>query len=277
VIGARIVGSALVAAATTEAASLLAETLIAPRYQHWRRANYRGHEVSYSGGLGAAVGALVAASTSSAGRRALPAGLAAAVAGGYDDFVAPGLEARGDKGLRGHLAAVRAGRVSGGAVKVVVIGAGALATARLQAGRSASLAEVGARAVCIAATANLVNLLDLRPGRAGKVVLAGALGVHGPDGTVAAAATGAAIASLPRDLGERTQLGDLGANTLGALIGARLSAARPGVRAAAAVLATALSILSERVSFSRIIERQPLLRALDRLGRSDRPGGAHRV
>ena len=80
------------------------------------RRNYRGSQVSLAGGTAAAVGALAAAALEPRARRgaALLAGGAAALAGAYDDLLAPRAEAAGDKGLAGHLAAARAGRVSGG-------------------------------------------------------------------------------------------------------------------------------------------------------------------
>ena len=238
------------------------------------RRNYRGSQVSLAGGTAAAVGALAAAALEPRARRgaALLAGGAAALAGAYDDLLAPRAEAAGDKGLAGHLAAARAGRVSGGVVKVAVIGAGALVaagrldgTGRRGGGR---LPDRILRAGVIAGSANLLNLLDLRPGRAGKAALAaGLIASSGPAGGVAAASAGAAAAVLPGDLGERTMLGDLGANTLGALLGVRLAAGSRRTRVGAAVVIGALTVASERVSFSQVIDATPALRWVDQLGR----------
>jgi hypothetical protein len=125
----------------------------------------------------------------------------------------------------------------------------------------------------MAGSANLFNLFDLRPGRALKAgLLIGAPlaagSTTGPAGAIAAATTGAAAGLLPTDLGERTMLGDAGANALGALLGTAL-AARTGPAARAALLAgvVGLTAASERVSFTRVIERTPVLRELDALGR----------
>ena len=78
-------------------------------------------------------------------------------------------------------------------------------------------------AALVAASANLVNLLDLRPGRALKVVTlvgaAGALASRAQGRRRFVAPTVAALAFLPGDVGERTMLGDAGANGLGALLG----------------------------------------------------------
>lgn len=238
----------------------------------WRRTNFRGRSVSLAGGTGAVAGALAGALLEPAGRRgaAVLAAGAAAVAGGYDDLLATRAEVAGDKGFAGHLAAIRAGRVSGGVVKVAVIGGAALlAAGRLQDHRrSGHLADRVLRAGVIAGSANLLNLLDLRPGRAGKVaVAAGGLLASGPAGGVAAAGAGAAAGVLPGDLGERTMLGDLGANTLGALLGVRLAAGSVRTRMVALAVIGAITAASERVSLSKVIDDTPALRRLDRLGR----------
>jgi hypothetical protein len=74
---------------------------------------------------------------------------------------------------------------------------------------------------------------------------------------------------LPADLGERAMLGDAGANGLGAVLGLALAGRLPGRGARLAALAAvgSLTAASEVVSFSRVIDAVPPLRAVDRLGR----------
>jgi hypothetical protein len=161
----------------------------------------------------------------------------------------------------------------------VVIGAGSVIAARLT---TTGRAPVIASAALIATSANLLNLFDLRPGRAAKIGLAAASALTGgPIGPVAGALVGAIAAELPADLGERAMMGDLGANALGALIGLRLSAGGPAVRGVALAVGVGLTILSERVSFSKLIDNSPALRAIDQWGRrtpdDDRPDPAGRV
>jgi UDP-N-acetylmuramyl pentapeptide phosphotransferase/UDP-N-acetylglucosamine-1-phosphate transferase len=212
--------------------------------------------------LGAPVGLRTAAAV---------VGAAAGLVGGYDDLAGARPEQARDKGLAGHLAALRAGRLSAGAVKVAGIGAAAAVAALLtRRGRGpAALADAVLTTGLVAGTANLVNLLDLRPGRAAKAgLLATAATLGGPAGGLVAGPLGAALAVLPDDLGERVMLGDSGANALGALVGLRLSAvpARPA-RAGLLAAVVALNLASERISFTRVIESTPGLRELDRLGR----------
>jgi hypothetical protein len=132
-------------------------------------------------------------------------------------------------------------------------------------------------AAVIALAANLGNLLDRAPGRAAKwgllayvplAVVAGSTAT----GVALAVVAGTLVALLPGDLGERFMLGDTGANALGAALGvATVLSLSSGIRDVVAVVLLALTLVSEAVSFSRVIERVPPLRAFDRLGR--RPAG----
>jgi UDP-N-acetylmuramyl pentapeptide phosphotransferase/UDP-N-acetylglucosamine-1-phosphate transferase len=265
-----LAGAAAARAALTGAAVLTAR----PAGAAWRRTNYAGRPVSLLGGPALALSATASAVLGApAGTRTAAAlvGAVSGVVGGYDDLAGARPEQARDKGLAGHLAALRAGRVSAGAVKVAGIGAAAAVAAGLTrrgASRGALVDGVLTTGL-VAGTANLVNLLDLRPGRAAKAgVLAAAAGLGGPAGALVAGPLGAALAVLPADLGERVMLGDSGANALGALLGLRLAAIP--ARAPRAALLTgvvALTLASEKVSFTKVIEATPGLRELDRLGR----------
>jgi hypothetical protein len=64
-------------------------------------------------------------------------------------------------------------------------------------------------------------------------------------------------------------LGDCGANALGAgLASAAVCALPRSGRLVGLAAVLALNVASERVSFTAVIERTPLLRRLDQLGRS---------
>jgi hypothetical protein len=66
-------------------------------------------------------------------------------------------------------------------------------------------------------------------------------------------------------------LGDAGANPLGGVLGLGLATALDGRgRVVAVLVLVLLNGLSERYSFSRAIERTPVLRQLDLLGRGKR-------
>jgi UDP-N-acetylmuramyl pentapeptide phosphotransferase/UDP-N-acetylglucosamine-1-phosphate transferase len=257
-------------AALAGAAALTARNAGAP----WRRMNYAKRPVTLLGGPALAASAtLTAALGAPAGTRAatVVVGAVSGLVGGYDDLAGARPEQARDKGLAGHLAALKAGRVSAGAVKVAGIGAAAAVAAVLtRRGRGTGALVDGVLTTgLVAGTANLINLLDLRPGRAGKAgALVAAATVGGPAGGLVAGPLGATLAVLPEDLGERIMLGDCGANALGALLGLRL-ASIPGRAPRAGLVAgvVARTLASEKVSFTKVIEATPGLRELDRLGR----------
>jgi hypothetical protein len=244
----------------------------------WTRTNHRGEPVTLLEGPALAAAAIVASGLASGLSPRLRAALVTAGAGGaafggYDD-----LSGSGDRrGFRGHLGALAQGEVTTGAVKLGGIGATGLAAAALLGGGPA---DVAINAGLVAGGANLVNLFDLRPGRAIKVALAGSalLAAAPADGTrqsagpAVAAPAGAALALLGEDLRERAMLGDAGANALGALLGVAAAASLP--RTARVVLLAGIAGLtaaSEKVSFTAVIERTPALRWLDMLGRRPAP------
>jgi UDP-N-acetylmuramyl pentapeptide phosphotransferase/UDP-N-acetylglucosamine-1-phosphate transferase len=180
----------------------------------------------------------------------------------YDDLEG----SSSDKGLRGHLSALSRGEVTSGSVKIGVIGATGLVGAALV---SDNLVDTLIGGAAIAGHANVMNLLDLRPGRAIKAgFLQAPLALGGPAGPVAGAGLGAAAALLGDDLAERSMLGDAGANALGSVLGLAM-VAREGRAARLVHLAavTGLTLASEKVSFTKVIAKTPVLRELDELGR----------
>lgn len=272
-----------------------------PWAMRWERSNHAGDPVTLLEGV-----ALVAGTTGAAlvtgsawGSTPIPyaaASLGAGALGALDDL----RQDTDRKGLGGHLRALAHGRVTTGALKVIgLVGTGLVAVTlqdlhdrnrgRTTAGplgpngSRPGPAEAGASVIgstwgtlvggaLVAGAANLANLFDLRPGRALKVgLLSGTpLLLAREAGSPGAAVTlGAALALLPDDLAGRSMLGDTGANPLGAVLGLALVQRQgPVARTASLAVVTALTLASERVSFTRVIEDTPSLRWLDELGRS---------
>jgi UDP-N-acetylmuramyl pentapeptide phosphotransferase/UDP-N-acetylglucosamine-1-phosphate transferase len=240
----------------------------------WTRTNHRGEPVTLLEGPAVAaagvMAALAAPGLPGRSRAALAAAAAGAGAlGGYDDIAGSGDK----RGFRGHLGALAHGEITTGAVKLGGIGATGVAAAVLTGGPAV---DVAVNAALVAGAANLLNLFDLRPGRAIKVALAAGLPIGltqlGRPGAARPCAVavpiGAAAALLPEDLGERAMLGDSGANALGAMLGTA-AAGSLSRRSRVAMLAgiTALTAASEVVSFTKVIQRTPPLHWLDMLGR----------
>jgi UDP-GlcNAc:undecaprenyl-phosphate GlcNAc-1-phosphate transferase len=244
----------------------------------WTRINHRGEPLTLLEGpavaVAAAAAALVVPGLDGATRSALAlAGSAAGAVGCYDD-----LAGNGDRrGFRGHLGALAKGELTTGTVKIAGIGAagllaGVILAERQGAGSAAGrAADTVINAGLVAGSANLMNLFDLRPGRATKVALlaSAALAASGPRAQAAAAApAGAALALLPEDLGEKAMLGDTGANALGAMLGAAAAAGLPRpARLAVLTVVAGLMAASEKVSFTKVIARTRPLNWLDMLGR----------
>ncbi|MGW4296904.1 hypothetical protein ACWEH1_28255, partial [Micromonospora chersina] len=232
-----------VGAGALAARYVLREVRTSPGAPALERTNFRGRTVTLAAGPALAVGAATAgalgAGSAPAGAAALLAGVGAGSVGLYDDIVGARPEQKAAKGFAGHLAALREGRVTAGLVKIAGVGAAGLGAAALlaadkrvaahprrqRAGAFGRGLDVLLGAGVVAGTANLVNLLDLRPGRALKSgMLLGAPLATGPYGGIAAGAVGAAAGLVRDDLDERVMLGDSGANALGALLGVSLAA-----------------------------------------------------
>ena len=149
----------------------------------WERTNFHGATVSLRGGVamaGAAVASAAVASALSDQPRAALGGVVASLGGGlagYIDDVDQGAHDGGKvaKGLKGHLGALAHGQVTTGVIKIAGIGASALAASALVGSKATSVsgkaADLVLNTVLIAGTANLANLLDLRPGRALKATV----------------------------------------------------------------------------------------------------------
>jgi UDP-GlcNAc:undecaprenyl-phosphate/decaprenyl-phosphate GlcNAc-1-phosphate transferase len=137
----------------------------------WTRTNHRGEPVTLLEGPALALAAIAAPALASGLSPRLRAALAvagtgAAAFGGYDDLAGDGDR----RGFRGHLGALAQGEVTTGAVKLGGIGGTGLVAAAVLGGAPA---DVAINAGLVAGGANLLNLFDLRPGRAIKVALAG--------------------------------------------------------------------------------------------------------
>ena len=149
----------------------------------WERTNFHGVTVSLRGGVamaGASVASAAVASALSDQPRAALGGVVASLGGGlagYIDDVDQGAHDGGKvaKGLKGHLGALAHGQVTTGVIKIAGIGASALAASALVGSKATSVgakaADLALNTVLIAGTANLANLLDLRPGRALKATV----------------------------------------------------------------------------------------------------------
>ncbi|HEY3316532.1 MAG TPA: hypothetical protein VGL40_14810 [Bacillota bacterium] len=260
------------------------------------RPNYRGRPVTIAAGLAVLLAAVVAMAIPGLpflmGREPVPGapvGLdlfaflfgtsLTGLVGLLDDLAGGGLS----RGFRGHFRELAGGRVTTGLLKLLFIafaavGAGAMA-ARAGAGTNPYLGAywfgfvATANAVLVAGTANLFNLLDVRPGRAFKAFLLFGLAyfilarppLHG---YFLAAPLGAGLAAFPADLSERSMLGDTGANFLGYAAATAIAFDVSLVpKLILVIIVLVANVAAERVSLGRLVEANRLSGWVDRLGR----------
>ena len=154
-----------------------------------------------------------------------------------------------ERGFRAHL---RTGATTG-TLKLVAVPLWALWRTRSVSG-----------ALLVSLSANALNQLDTRPGRALKAFLIGSVLLGGrPRRAVAVA-----VLLAPYDLREMTMLGDAGSNAFGAVLGLESVRRFTGLRRASAIGAlAAVTLLGEQRSLGDLIETTPGLRTLDALGR----------
>ncbi|MEW6425407.1 MAG: hypothetical protein AB1523_11830 [Bacillota bacterium] len=178
---------------------------------------------------------------------------------------------RETSGLAGHFKSLLHGRCTTGACKALGgLAAAALTAAFLGSSRPFFLINT----LAIALSANAVNLLDRRPGRAGKgfifltVILIFA-GWGQQRMLFLITFLGAVLAYLKADLKEKVMMGDTGANSLGAVLGVgAFWALEEPYLIIYLLFLTLFHLLAEKYSLTRLIAKNRLLDCLDRLGRS---------
>ncbi len=174
-------------------------------------------------------------------------------------------------GLIGHFKALLHGRLTTGALKA--LGGGVLALILAVQMYPENIWRILDSALIIALSVNLVNLFDLRPGRAGKVfillyliLLPASLG--SPEAVMSTMTLGVLLAFLPADFKARAMMGDAGSNTLGIVTGLTAAALLDGYfRAGYLAALVIIHIITEKYSLTRIISGNVVLNYLDMLGR----------
>lgn len=182
---------------------------------------------------------------------------------------------RGDRnasGLKGHARELLANRrVTTGLVKAVGGIALGIVITRFILDRTWPDSLLSGAVTAL--SANALNLLDLRPGRAGASFLLGAAALESIALTLGlyvvslglACVIVPAIAEWIPDSRGRVMMGDTGSNLLGASLGVTFILAVPGTawQVSALLLLLAFHVLAERYSLTRIIEESPLLHRID--------------
>lgn len=175
------------------------------------------------------------------------------------------------KGLGGHLrAALKNHRITSGFVKALGGTILALFIGHRLAPGSPFRALLAASVIAL--SANGINLLDLRPGRAGAVFLGVAtLLAFRRHIAVPGALPPILFVAIPtlvvweRDARAKVMMGDAGSNPLGAALGIAVAEMSTVAQFLALATLVALHLVAERASLTTLIERNAILRRLDRL------------
>ncbi len=126
----------------------------------------------------------------------------------------------------------------------------------------------------VSLAANMVNLFDLRPGRAGKIYLLAFLVIlafsKNLENYIGLFLPLIAIIFyyLPFDLKAEIMMGDIGSNMLGASLGMMMAWMLSDLsKIVALIIMLTLQLSAEKVSFTKVIEKYSFLKFIDDIGR----------
>lgn len=190
-------------------------------------------------------------------------------------FIDDMLGQRDDLGFKGHFRALFKGRLTTGGLKA--LGGGLLAFfVALSLG--GSWAEIILNTLVMALAANLMNLFDLRPGRAIKAYLLFLLMIiliawGQVEWMLVAPLTGAVLFYGKDDLKAKVMMGDAGSNVLGMALGyfCAVSFFWPA-KIGALVFLIGIHLYTEKYSMTTAIDNNKLFKLLDDWGRSRQNG-----
>lgn len=172
-------------------------------------------------------------------------------------------------GLKGHFKSLFKGKLTTGGFKALF---GGFVGLIISVSISKNIIDIIINTLIIALSTNLMNLFDLRPGRAIKIYLVIMI-------TIFITLTGyikiLPLLILPNvlayfnfDLKAKAMMGDTGSNVLGISIGILMAFGYTlNVRIGWLVFLVLIHVLTEKFSLTKIIEKNKVLNFIDRLGR----------
>lgn len=195
--------------------------------------------------------------------------LFASIAMSFVGIIDDSLGNRGVTGLIGHFKALFKGSLTTGAFKALL---GGFVGLTLAVTLSKSIPNIIVATLVVALSTNMMNLFDLRPGRAIKayVILAIIIFLASTkfNREVMMLIVPAVLAYFYFDLRALTMMGDAGSNVLGVSIGVFIvSSFDLPVQLVSLVLLVAIHVLTEKFSLTKIIENNKFLDYVDKLGR----------
>lgn len=178
---------------------------------------------------------------------------------------------RNDSGFKGHIKALLKGRLTTGGLKLLY---GGIIAFCLSLAISTNVYAVVLNTLIIALFTNLLNLFDLRPGRALKVywifilILVPFVLKHSHLGAILIPLTITTFIYAKNDLKAECMMGDAGSNVLGSTLGMIIALMLDmKLKLIFFIVILLLNLLSEKISFTKLIEKNKVLNFVDRLGR----------
>lgn len=195
--------------------------------------------------------------------------LFASIAMSFVGIIDDSLGNRGVTGLMGHFKALFKGSLTTGAFKALL---GGFVGLTLAVTLSKSIPNIIVATLVVALSTNMMNLFDLRPGRAIKAYVMLAIIIFLASAKfnreVMMLIVPAVLAYFYFDLRALTMMGDAGSNVLGVSIGVFIvSSFDLPVQLVSLVLLVAIHVLTEKFSLTKIIENNKFLNYVDKLGR----------
>ncbi|NLB89360.1 MAG: hypothetical protein GX790_09110 [Syntrophomonadaceae bacterium] len=187
-------------------------------------------------------------------------------------FIDDILGQRDTLGFKGHFGALLKRRLTTGGLKAL---GGGLIAFFLALFLSSLWYDIILNTLIIALFANMLNLLDLRPGRAVKgyfifLLLFILLAKGKVDWVLIMPVIGAILVYFPYDLKAQVMMGDAGSNVLGLILGYLCVSYLPlGIRIGVLVFLILMHLYTEKYSLTKTIENNSFLRALDNWGRGN--------
>jgi UDP-N-acetylmuramyl pentapeptide phosphotransferase/UDP-N-acetylglucosamine-1-phosphate transferase len=187
-------------------------------------------------------------------------------------FIDDMLGQRDTLGFRGHFGALFHGRLTTGGLKA--LGGGFIAFF-IAVSLGGTWWNVVLNTLIMALFTNMMNLLDLRPGRAVKgflffLLMIAITALAKVDYLLMAPLLGAVLCYLPTDVRARAMMGDAGSNVLGFALGYYATTSLSlTARLTSLVFLIAIHLYTDKNSLTRTIENNALLKAIDQLGRGE--------
>lgn len=174
------------------------------------------------------------------------------------------------KGFKGHISSLFKLKLTTGGLKLIIGGAAALV---VSLAISINLLELIVNILVIGLFTNLINLFDLRPGRASKVfiilsiLLIISAKLKGYN-YIMTSLMGIILVYVPYDLKAKSMMGDAGSNVLGMTLGVFCAGTQSiSVKILYLILLVTIHVISEFHSLTEIIDNNKVLCYIDKLGR----------